>query len=123
MAGLYIHIPFCVKRCAYCDFFSNTDLSRREEVVAALSEELKLRSSYLRGAPVETIYFGGGTPSLLKAEDFRLIFATIYDSFLRRKFQEVTLEANPDDLSADFVKMLKEFPFNRISIGIQSLQD
>lgn len=123
MAGLYIHIPFCVKRCAYCDFFSNTDLSRREEVVAALSEELKLRSSYLRGAPVETIYFGGGTPSLLKAENFRLIFATIDDSFLRRKFQEVTLEANPDDLSADFVKMLKEFPFNRISIGIQSLQD
>lgn len=123
MAGLYIHIPFCVKRCAYCDFFSNTDLSRREEVVAALSEELKLRSSYLRGAPVETIYFGGGTPSLLEAEDFRLIFDTIDDSFLRRKFQEVTLEANPDDLSADFVKMLREFPFNRISIGIQSLQD
>lgn len=123
MAGLYIHIPFCVKRCAYCDFFSNTDLSRREEVVAALSEELTLRSSYLRGAPVETIYFGGGTPSLLEAEDFRLIFDTIEDTFLRRKFQEVTLEANPDDLSADFVKMLKEFPFNRISIGIQSLQD
>ncbi|HEY5569868.1 MAG TPA: radical SAM protein, partial [Bacteroidales bacterium] len=112
-----------MKRCAYCDFFSNTDLSRREEAVAALSEELKLRSSYLRGAPVETIYFGGGTPSLLEAEDFRLIFATIDDSFLRRKFQEVTLEANPDDLSADFVKMLREFPFNRISIGIQSLQD
>lgn len=123
MAGLYIHIPFCVKRCAYCDFFSNTDLSRREEVVAALSEELKLQSSYLRGAPVETIYFGGGTPSLLVAEDFRLIFETIQNSFLRRKFQEITLEANPDDLSAGFLKMLQAFPFNRISIGIQSLQD
>lgn len=123
MAGLYIHIPFCLKRCAYCDFFSNTDLSRRKEVVAALSEELKLRSNYLRGAPVETIYFGGGTPSLLKAEDFRLIFETIENSFLHRKFQEITLEANPDDLHPDFLKTLREFSFNRISIGIQSLQN
>ncbi|MDD4637232.1 MAG: radical SAM family heme chaperone HemW, partial [Bacteroidales bacterium] len=120
---LYIHIPFCLKRCAYCDFFSNTDLSSREEVVAALSEELKLRSNYLRGAPVETIYFGGGTPSLLKADDFRLIFETIENSFLRRKYQEITLEANPDDLHPDFLKMLREFSFNRISIGIQSLQN
>ncbi len=120
MAGLYIHIPFCARRCLYCDFFSNTDMSYKKSYLEALSEEIKLRSGYPEGDPVETIYFGGGTPSQLTAEDFSLIFDGIGKYFDLSVCREVTLEANPDDISADYLRALRPLPFNRISMGVQS---
>ena len=123
MAGLYIHIPFCVKRCLYCDFFSNTDMRYKEAYIRAIIEEMKQRQLYIEGEPIETIYFGGGTPSQLKASDFELIFEAIYQLFDTTSCQEITLEANPDDMTADYIKSIRTLPFNRISMGVQSFQE
>ncbi|WP_277465229.1 radical SAM family heme chaperone HemW [Parabacteroides sp. PF5-6] len=120
MSGLYIHIPFCARRCLYCDFFSHTDMSHTADYLEALSEEIRLRHGYLAGEPVETIYFGGGTPSQLRAEDFSQIFEMIGRYFDLSACREVTLEANPDDLSAAYLQALRPLPFNRISMGVQS---
>ena len=81
MAGLYVHVPFCSKRCLYCDFFSNTEMRYKEPYVAALIREMALRAPYLAGEPIATIYFGGGTPSQLAASDFRQIFVAIQQHF------------------------------------------
>ena len=123
MAGIYLHIPFCKTRCIYCDFYSTTrdDLHRR--YVRALCRELTLRRDYLREAAVETVYFGGGTPSQLSEEDFEAIFQTLQDTYGLEHAGEITLEANPDDLSDDYVRLLRRFPFNRISLGIQTFDD
>ena len=123
MAGLYIHIPFCAKRCLYCDFFSNTDMRYKEAYIRAIIEEMKQRQLYIEGEPIETIYFGGGTPSQLTAADFELIFETIYQLFDTTSCQEITLEANPDDMTADYIKSIRTLPFNRISMGVQSFQE
>lgn len=123
MAGLYIHIPFCAKRCLYCDFFSNTDMRYKEAYIRAIIEEMKQRQLYIEGEPIETIYFGGGTPSQLTAADFELIFETIYQLFDTTSYQEITLEANPDDMTADYIKSIRTLPFNRISMGVQSFQE
>ena len=123
MAGLYIHIPFCAKRCLYCDFFSNTEMKYKEPYLAAVVRELELRKEYTDGEPVETIYFGGGTPSQLEAKDFDRIFNAIHRLFDVSHCQEITLEANPDDLSQEYLKMLSSLPFNRISMGIQTFDD
>ena len=123
MAGLYIHIPFCAKRCLYCDFFSNTEMKYKEPYLAAVIRELELRKEYTDGEPVETIYFGGGTPSQLEAKDFDRIFNAIHRLFDVSHCQEITLEANPDDLSQEYLKMLSSLPFNRISMGIQTFDD
>ena len=96
MAGLYIHIPFCAKRCLYCDFFSNTEMKYKEPYLAAVVRELELRKEYTDGEPVETIYFGGGTPSQLEAKDFDRIFNAIHRLFDVSHCQEITLEANLD---------------------------
>ncbi len=122
MAGIYIHIPLCRSRCVYCDFYSSTFDGNRSELVEAICAELTERRNYLRGATVKTLYFGGGTPSLLRPDELSEIFSAVGANY-PCAFEEVTLEANPDDLSDDFLTSLKRFPINRLSIGIQSFHD
>ena len=119
MAGIYLHIPFCKTRCIYCDFYSTTRSELKTRYVRALCRELEMRKKYLKGEYVETIYFGGGTPSQLEEEDFILIFDVIREQYGMEHCREITLEANPDDLTPDYLKMLASLPFNRISMGIQ----
>lgn len=123
MAGLYIHIPFCTKRCLYCDFFSNTEMKYKEPYLSAVIRELELRKDYLEGEPVETIYFGGGTPSQLQAADFSRIFEAIHRLFDVSPCVEITLEANPDDMTPGYVAGLQTLPFNRVSMGVQSFKE
>lgn len=123
MAGLYIHVPFCAKRCLYCDFYSQTNTKYKDDYIKAVIHELNLRKNYLNSDPIETIYFGGGTPSQLQANDFEQIFNAIANLYDISSCKEITLEANPDDISAEYLDMLKSFPFNRISLGIQSFND
>ena len=123
MAGLYIHIPFCTKRCLYCDFFSNTEMKYKEPYLSAVIREQELRKVYLEGEPVETIYFGGGTPSQLQAADFNRIFEAIHRLFDVSPCVEITLEANPDDITPGYVEGLQTLPFNRVSMGVQSFKE
>lgn len=122
MAGIYIHIPFCKQACNYCNFYFVTTLTRKENYVQALLREIELTKDYLQGETVETIYLGGGTPSLLSEKDLQLIFSEIA-RFHRLDLKEITLEANPDDLSTEKLKSLKNTPINRLSIGVQSFHD
>ena len=122
MAGIYIHIPFCKQRCSYCDFFSSTESSRKEKYVNKLCDELFERKEYLK-EPVETIYFGGGTPTLLSSADFEKIFHTLRLIFGEDNNREVTLEANPDDITSVYLNSIRHLPFNRISLGVQSFYD
>ena len=120
MKGVYIHIPFCKSRCAYCDFFSTTQLERREEYVQALLSEIAARVP--DNEPIDTIYFGGGTPSILETEQIeRLLNALLKKSTTPPK--EITLEANPGDLNLEKLTALKRLGINRLSIGIQSFND
>lgn len=123
MAGIYLHIPFCKRRCIYCDFFSTTESERKTEYVRALCRELEMRKEYVQGERIETIYFGGGTPSQLGKEDFERIFSYIYKVYEVSPEAEITLEANPDDLSREYIDMLRSFPFNRVSMGIQTFRE
>ena len=123
MAGIYIHIPFCKRRCIYCDFFSTTQSEKKAEYVHALVRELEMRKDYVGDEEIETIYLGGGTPSQLSQEELEEIFAYIYKVYKVTPDAEITLEANPDDLTPDFLALLKELPFNRISMGVQSFND
>lgn len=123
MAGIYIHVPYCKTRCIYCDFFTQTNTGTRLDYVSAVCKELELRQNYIKKEIVRTIYFGGGTPSLLSVADFEKIFNTIFATFEVSPEAEITLEANPDDLSEEYLYKLKTLPFNRISIGIQSFDD
>ena len=123
MAGIYLHIPFCKKRCIYCDFFSTTRKEQKTAYIRALCHELTNRKDYLKGEPIETIYLGGGTPSQLAKEDFEAIFSHIYKVYKVTPNAEITLEANPDDLTSEYISMLRTFPFNRISMGIQTFQE
>lgn len=124
MAGIYLHIPFCKTRCIYCDFYSTTDESKwKARYIDALCRELELRKTYLQEEEIETIYFGGGTPSQLLPEDFVRIFETIRTVYGMEHCKEITLEANPDDLTAAYIRELSRLPFNRLSIGIQTFND
>lgn len=123
MAGIYIHIPFCKQRCRYCSFFSSTKKEEKERYVSALCRELQTRSGYADGEKIETIYIGGGTPSTLQEEHFEKIFSTITDTYTVASGAEITLEANPDDLTPEYLAMLHTQPFNRLSMGIQSFDD
>lgn len=123
MAGIYIHIPFCKSRCIYCDFFTSTNESEMDTYVQALCKEIVLRKEELANDFVKTIYFGGGTPSRLNKNHFLQIFETVTANYNLSNEMEITIEANPDDLSHKYVDMLRELPFNRISIGIQSFDD
>lgn len=123
MAGLYIHIPFCAKRCLYCNFFSNTDMKFKEPYVSAVIREMQLRQEYIGGEPLDTIYFGGGTPSQLQQADFERIFKAIDCLFNISSCKEITLEANPDDMTPKYVASLRNLPFNRVSMGVQSFKE
>ena len=123
MGGIYIHIPFCKSRCIYCDFFTSTNESEMDTYVQALCKEIVLRKEELANDFVKTIYFGGGTPSRLNKNHFLQIFETVTANYNLSNEMEITIEANPDDLSHKYVDMLRELPFNRISIGIQSFDD
>lgn len=123
MAGIYIHIPFCKTRCIYCDFYSTTRSELKERYIRTLCQELRMRKDYLKGASIETIYFGGGTPSQLAEEDFRQVFETIGEVYGMDTAEEITLEANPDDMTEEYVAMLRSLSFNRISMGVQTFDD
>jgi oxygen-independent coproporphyrinogen-3 oxidase len=120
MAGIYIHIPFCKQACFYCDFHFSTSLKKKEEMLVSLVKEIKLRKEELKGAIIETIYFGGGTPSVLSTEEIRGLIAAVYLNFEVIENPEITLEANPDDLSEEKLIALSKSPINRLSIGVQS---
>ena len=119
MSSIYIHIPFCKQACHYCDFHFSTSLKKKDELVNALKTELSLRKVELTNT-VECIYFGGGTPSLLSAEELNSLIETVYTNYNVSETPEITLEANPDDLTKDKITELGKSKINRLSIGIQS---
>jgi oxygen-independent coproporphyrinogen-3 oxidase len=124
MAGLYIHIPFCRKICSYCDFYKTTATSLMPDYLIALDREMSERAAYLEGEILETIYFGGGTPSLIPVAGLQKIFERIYENFRLAPDCEITIEANPDDLSSTYLQILRSStPANRLSIGVQSFND
>ena len=120
MSGIYIHIPFCKQACHYCDFHFSTSLKKKDEMVLALAKEIEMRKSEFQDEVVETIYFGGGTPSRLQIADLRLQIDSIYKNYKVSENPEITLEANPDDLSEEYLVELTKIGINRLSIGIQS---
>ncbi|WP_367329872.1 radical SAM family heme chaperone HemW [Sphingobacterium multivorum] len=117
---IYVHIPFCKQACHYCDFHFSTSLRYKSEMINAIRREIELRAAYLEDKKVESIYFGGGTPSLLEADEIAQIIDTIGKHFDIANHAEITLEANPDDLNAAKVDSLRNTAINRFSIGIQS---
>lgn len=123
MSGIYIHIPFCKKACHYCNFHFSTSLQQKEAVVAAITKEIDLQKDYLPSTKIDTVYFGGGTPSLLTIAELNQIFDQLHKTFSLSPTLEVTLEANPDDLSLAKLKDLYQTPVNRLSIGIQSFSE
>lgn len=122
MAGVYIHIPFCKTRCTYCDFYTGTNEKQMDALVDALCTEAIMRRDEIPET-VQTIYFGGGTPSRLHHPHFEKIFDTLRNHFKIDAAAEITVEANPDDLTPSYVEMLASLPINRLSIGIQSFDD
>ena len=120
MSGIYIHIPFCKQACHYCDFHFSTSLKKKEELIDALTKELELRKEEFNGTIVETIYFGGGTPSLLTNIELQSLIDSVYINYKVSDHPEITLEANPDDLSNQRIIELSKSPINRLSIGVQS---
>ncbi len=123
MSGIYIHIPFCKQRCTYCDFYTVVAPKLIEDTVDSIVKEISLRNNYLADKHIQTIYFGGGTPSVLSKSHFLRIFEALNQNFKINSNAEITFEANPDDLTDDFFTETQNLPFNRISIGIQSFND
>jgi oxygen-independent coproporphyrinogen III oxidase len=123
MAGIYIHIPFCKQACNYCDFHFSTSLKNKDAFLKALQNEIELQKDYLGTRKISTIYFGGGTPSLLNQAELLTVFEKLDKHFDIDKDAEITLEANPDDLTIQKIRELKDTPVNRFSIGIQSFYD
>lgn len=123
MAGIYIHVPFCKQACYYCDFHFSTNRELQDSLVDSLAREMYLQRNYLQGEVLETIYLGGGTPSLLTKEQLELLFNTIHKNFRVKPGAEVTIEANPDDLTNEKLALLRGEGVNRLSVGIQSFSD
>lgn len=123
MAGIYLHIPFCKTICGYCDFYSLTRLGRMDELVDAIVKEMAIRQNYLKGENVDTIYFGGGTPSLLNSGHWHKIFDGLNRHFTIDAGAEITIEMNPDDCTDSYIEMISALPANRVSLGIQSFRD
>ncbi|MCD4832968.1 MAG: radical SAM family heme chaperone HemW [Bacteroidales bacterium] len=123
MAGIYLHIPFCKQKCAYCDFYSIANKTYLEDFVNAICTEIKLQSEYLSSEKIQTIYFGGGTPSILSSDHVEKILEEIYKYFQVEQNNEITLEANPDDLNEKYLKSIFTIGVNRLSVGIQSFND
>ena len=120
MSGIYIHIPFCKQACHYCDFHFSTSLKKKEVLVKALVKELELRKDEFKNQTVATIYFGGGTPSLLTIYELQFLISEVYKHYKVVDHPEITLEANPDDLNKQQIQKLASTPINRLSIGVQS---
>jgi oxygen-independent coproporphyrinogen III oxidase len=120
MAGIYIHVPFCKQACNYCNFHFSTNLALQNDFTGALLKEIELRRTYLANEPIETIYFGGGTPSLLPLPAIHDILNSIYRNFPITSEPEISFESNPDDMTRSHLKAWKEFGINRLSIGVQS---
>ncbi|MAE83838.1 MAG: coproporphyrinogen III oxidase [Flammeovirgaceae bacterium] len=123
MAGIYLHIPFCKQACHYCDFHFSTNTSRKGDMVKAIIQELIIRRNELDNEPIQTIYFGGGTPSLLSGSELSEILRTIKTEFEVAFNPEITLEGNPDDLSHSKLLEIKSAGINRLSIGIQTFDN
>lgn len=123
MAGIYLHIPFCKKACNYCNFHFSTNLKTKSELVRAIQKELVFNVAYLQDHTIETIYFGGGTPSVLSADELDELISTIKTHYNAREVKEITIEANPDDLTLDYLKSIYNTPINRLSIGVQSFKE
>lgn len=123
MAGIYVHIPFCRQACRYCDFYFTVSLKYKDELIAGLLKEIKNKKKQFENHQFNTLYFGGGTPSVLNEKDINKIISEIKTQYNLKPNAEITLEANPDDLSPDYLKSLKKQGVNRLSIGIQSFHD
>ncbi len=123
MAGIYIHVPFCKKKCLYCDFYSIGTSNKISEFPSLIEKELLLRKDFIGDVPIDTIYLGGGTPSLLLPESVSHVLNSISKTFCVSKNSEITIEANPDDLTKDLLLSYYDAGVNRISIGIQSFID
>ncbi len=123
MAGIYIHIPFCKTKCHYCDFYKSTDFQAKSNFLSAMETEIKLRKGELEAASVESIYFGGGTPSVVSSNELEEILNCLRNNFTVEPAAEITLEANPDDLNSEYLSEIKQIGFNRLSIGTQSFSN
>lgn len=123
MAGIYIHIPFCRQKCHYCNFHFSVSQRNKEKLIEAICIEIERRKSFIKGEKIETIYFGGGTPSVLNASELNKIMKVVRKSFVLNQNPEITLEANPDDLNSEYLIQLNDIGFNRLSIGIQSFDE
>jgi len=123
MAGIYIHIPFCRQSCHYCDFHFSTSMKTKDDVLSAMQKEMTGRKSEAEDAVIETIYFGGGTPSILQPDEIMRLLDTITENYIVSPGAEITLEANPDDLDLHKLSALRNTPVNRFSIGVQSFRD
>ncbi|RZT97594.1 oxygen-independent coproporphyrinogen-3 oxidase [Ancylomarina subtilis] len=123
MSGIYFHIPFCKQLCHYCAFHKSISLQAKERMLVCLKKELNDRKNYLSGSQIDSIYFGGGTPSVYSPEEIQSLILEVGKHFIINKNAEITLEANPDDLTHDYLKDLKETSVNRLSVGIQSFHD
>lgn len=121
MSSIYLHIPFCKKRCTYCNFFSTITLEKQKEYVNALKKEIELRKNYITNPT--TIYLGGGTPSTLPLELLEDIFNSLSKNFSLSSVEEITIECNPDDLNKDYINGLRTLPINRLSMGIQTFNE
>jgi oxygen-independent coproporphyrinogen-3 oxidase len=122
MAGIYIHIPYCKSKCIYCDFYSSTDFEKKNELINAICLEIK-NSKDIFPYQIETIYIGGGTPSVLNSNDLEKIVNALFNAFNLSTLKEFTIEVNPDDITEEFVRIVKNFKINRVSIGVQSFDD
>ena len=123
MAGIYIHVPFCLSKCIYCGFYSVASTRDKELYVKTLLDEIRIRRDYLPHAPLQTLYFGGGTPSLLTADELSQIVRQVEHYYDTSNLTEITLEANPEQLTQDYCSTLRELGINRLSIGVQSFQE
>ncbi len=124
MAGIYIHIPFCKSKCYYCDFYSSQDISKTEQFISSLLIEIEQKKNYLiDNETIETIYFGGGTPSVLNPKQIQEILSKIYTTYNFSSKTEITFELNPDDITEEYLMLLKKAGINRLSIGLQSFNN
>lgn len=123
MAGIYVHIPFCARRCIYCGFFSTVREAEAARYINALCAELRQRKAYLQGAPVTTVYFGGGTPSRLTPDQIGQVIECIGTEYGLENLQELTVECNPDDVTSDYLSALRALGVNRISMGVQTFNN
>lgn len=123
MSSIYIHIPYCKQKCTYCNFYLKTNLKDKNKLIESLIKEISLTKNYLKDTKLKSLYFGGGTPSLLNKENLDLIFRKVKKYYQVSSEAEITIECNPEDLTIEKLKDLKNIGFNRLSIGIQSFKD